>query len=114
MDNTMEAAVQRGMELLDEVRPGWELKIDLGRLDLANVCTCVLGQLEGHFFRGMAKLCPPGERTFPYAAERGFVIFDGVPSGFDYFDRHDAYEQLTETWRTALKQRMDEGLSTGF
>lgn len=31
--------------LLDEHNPGWRKKIDLGRLDIASPCNCIMGQL---------------------------------------------------------------------
>lgn len=33
--------------LLDEHVPGWRKKIDLGRLDIASPCNCIMGQLYG-------------------------------------------------------------------
>jgi len=39
--------VERGAALLDERKPGWDRKIDLDTLNLADGCNCVLGQVYG-------------------------------------------------------------------
>jgi hypothetical protein len=44
--------VAKGAALLDTHRPGWAQKIDCGKLNLSDGCTCILGQLEGEFWRG--------------------------------------------------------------
>ena len=43
--STPEKRVQRGAAFLDKVKPDWFTKIDLGSLDLASGCDCVLGQI---------------------------------------------------------------------
>ena len=40
-----EEQVARGAALLDERKPGWHRQINLERLDMANPCLCVLGQV---------------------------------------------------------------------
>src|SRR5258708_35896283 len=40
----------RGAALLDERMPGWAQRIDVGRLDLADGCNCVLGQLFTEYY----------------------------------------------------------------
>jgi hypothetical protein len=51
-------AVDRGAEYLDRVMPGWATRIDVGRLDLSDGQTCILGQLygEGGYSRGAHQL----------------------------------------------------------
>mgnify|MGYP001618311814 CR=1 FL=1 len=39
--------VRRGAQLLDEREPGWAGRIDLGKLELASHCRCIVGQLAG-------------------------------------------------------------------
>lgn len=43
----MIANVLRGVELLDRKIPGWRSQIDVERLDIASLPTCVVGQLGG-------------------------------------------------------------------
>lgn len=43
----LETRVARGVDYLDQHRPGWQDAIDLNRLCLASGCRCVLGQLGG-------------------------------------------------------------------
>lgn len=38
--------VAAGAAFLDEREPGWDQRIDLGRLNLKSECRCVLGQLN--------------------------------------------------------------------
>lgn len=63
-DTPIPDRVQRGVELLDRVRPGWERSIDLGSLDIAICTRCVLGQLFGHYVDGKEALGidGPGDR----------------------------------------------------
>lgn len=44
-DLSPEQRVAAGVEWLDNVRPGWDREVDLTTIDLANACTCVLGQI---------------------------------------------------------------------
>lgn len=48
--------VRAGMEFLDEKKPGWESRIDIERLNLANPMQCVLGQLYGEYTVGIVEL----------------------------------------------------------
>ena len=47
------ARVLRGAEWMDEMCPGWENKVDLGRLKIHSNCHCVVGQCIGHW--GLAR-----------------------------------------------------------
>jgi hypothetical protein len=42
---TVTERVARGDALLDEHKPGWAERIDLGRLDVSDAYDCVLGQV---------------------------------------------------------------------
>ncbi len=63
----MTEAVQRGVQLLDQKRAGWEFEIDIERLDLDSSSVCILGQLYGSYNAGAVALlsvlggcCPYG------------------------------------------------------
>lgn len=48
---------RRGAAFLDEHRTDhWRERIDLDKLDIGNECTCVLGQLYGHYGDGVEAL----------------------------------------------------------
>ena len=84
--------VAAGAALLDRARPGWAAQVDAGRLDLfQHDHTDVLGQLYGHFDRGLAALAHP----------------DAAALGFDLdADEDDAgYPALTACWRAAVRRR---------
>jgi len=85
--------VAAGAALLDHARPGWAAEVDPGQLDLwQHDQTDVLGQLYGHFDRGLAALGDP----------------DAVALGFDLdADEDDAgYPALTACWRAATRRRL--------
>lgn len=62
--------IARGMQLLDERLPGWEQKIDLETLDIANSRCCVVsqsfddgrayGRAYGKYTHGLLQLFPDG------------------------------------------------------
>jgi hypothetical protein len=83
--------VARGAALLDRERPGWAAEVDPDRLDLSqHDQTDVLGQLYGHFDRGLAVLGDP----------------DPVAHGFDLDADDDAgYPALTACWRAEVARR---------
>lgn len=45
MNDVLKARVLEGAAWLDETYPGWWKSIDLGLLDMADGCACVLGQV---------------------------------------------------------------------
>jgi hypothetical protein len=77
--------VSRGSKLLDRKSPGWERRIKLGRLDLSDPNSCILGQ----GFRGViAEVFPNGNEDDDVclgndraATDNGGYLEDG-PTGF--------------------------------
>lgn len=51
---TIAERVAAGAAFLDEHEPGWDQRIDLGRLDIAAGCSCILGQLHGDYGVGLS------------------------------------------------------------
>lgn len=83
------AAVQRGVALLDaKGPPGWRDRIDLDTLDIGSLTLCVLGQVYGHYYKGLRAL---GDDANPY--HLGFAT-EGLL----------AWRALTQAWREALAQ----------
>ena len=110
---TAAEGVRRGVELLDEKRPGWateydefapeagQYKINVACLDLESATWCVLGQLyetadpfdSGYSF-GLRKLSDEG------------TIIHGGTYGFDQSPASaDEFADLTEAWADVIIQR---------
>jgi hypothetical protein len=78
-------SVDNGAALLDERLPGWRAYVDADTLTLASGCDCVLGQLFGSYYKGLAVL----------------DIDDPARFGF-YKPSRTTWERLTEAWRKVL------------
>ena len=96
-----EAEIARGAKLLDKDDPGWALEnakrpINLGRLDMANGFTCVLGQHGGDFLDEALRL-------FRDSALSG-VVGQATLQGFN-LDSGGDYPQLTAEWRAFILKR---------
>ncbi|HZE34072.1 MAG TPA: hypothetical protein VE198_21895 [Actinoallomurus sp.] len=102
--DTIEARVARGAALLDEKLPGWDQRIDLGRLNLQSECNCILGQEFAD------------RSTSPYMAavfELGLGNWSASEHGFDLLgeeesritERESTYAALTAEWRTVILAR---------
>lgn len=89
MSTDIDERVERGAALLDQVRPGWHIEVDITRLHLGSYTRCVLGQLFGEFRDGTAVLFP-GD-----AAE-------SIAYGFDGDDEHT---DLTLAWLDLINER---------
>ena len=84
-----------GARLMDELFPGWAERIDKARLDMANVCDCVRGQVFGDYYNG---------------PERGRIGNDEVIYGFNApvitFGSTDFYFwRLRLAWLREIKAR---------
>jgi len=95
--------VDRGRRWLDKNHPIWFLKIDAGKLDMAHLEHCILGQLYGSFGNALRD-----EVITPRQAVRGGFIILQRRRGLDlYFPETNYYQQLTEKWRGVLESRKD-------
>lgn len=74
--------IERGMDLLDRVYPGWEHEIDLDELRMMDGNKCVGGQLYGHYGKAKKAL--------------------GIRSGVEY-----GFVELTDEWRAAIIGRLN-------
>jgi hypothetical protein len=55
-DVDADAEVYVAAAILDRVKPGWRDRINASTLDLTSNDLCVLGQLYGHYRRGLVSL----------------------------------------------------------
>jgi len=88
--------VRRGVEWLDEVRPGWDREIDLTDLALSSCARCIVGQL-------WPEMEPPSSVPSParcYEEEYGFDIVGVQPTTYN-----EEYAKLTEEWRDLIAER---------
>lgn len=91
------ANANRGAELLDEVRPGWAIEIDLTTLDMASADYCVLGQLYGEYDDGLFEL----ELTGNEQSENGF-------NSPDWANFTESCRVLTPLWKAQIATRLAE------
>ena len=56
MPSKLYESVQRGAALLDKENPGWERKINLRKLDMADPELCIIGLLYGNYLVGLRSL----------------------------------------------------------
>lgn len=108
--------IARGAELLDKVRPGWELQLDLGELDVNSCFRCVLGQVFAPLVLSLAQV---GTQTNGY--DLGIMMLCGDDGGADIAEwardhgfaarRFEGYKELTEGWRQFVKDRLDQGIT---
>ena len=96
MSNQYDLAVQRGMALLDEKRPGWLGHIDLTTLDLREPCRCVLGQEFGHYEDGREAT----DLDQQSVVALGFDIDASTATSYP-----SAYYRLTRVWKRAIRAR---------
>ena len=100
MDNM--TAVENGAAVLDREVPGWIFLINLDTLDLEDCNRCVLGQVFGGFWTGMATLFDDAASP-EVAVTCGFEI-EGVSD--------EDYTELTDAWISFVDQRVAQ--SEGF
>ena len=87
--------VAAGARKLDEVVPGWHLRVDLNKLDMQHTSNCVLGQVYGGYMKGLDRLnLRVDEPSWTY----GFTTFMG--DDIDVWGKNaDHY------WREEIEQR---------
>jgi hypothetical protein len=102
-----EKEITGGMSFLDAYFEGksWVFGIDLGELDLKSGCNCVLGQLNGDYdtMMDILDLDDEDSHKLGFSVDSYGPEFAGRPTDF-------VWDQLTEEWRVALKDRVDLGV----
>jgi hypothetical protein len=96
---TIKDRINRGMERLNSYYGDeWINRIDLDTLDIGKAESCILGQLEGGYHRGMAKLNLNNEECWLYGFS-GESIVDGVRVNSD----PATWRNLQTAWILTLK-----------
>jgi hypothetical protein len=103
----IEQAVARGALLLDELFPGWMLRITK-KLVMSSPCHCILGQLYGGYDQGK-------QRVFGQTLSSWMCSEESVSHGFDVSSNHlvggpdmyDRYHLLEYAWIAAIQQRKE-------
>ena len=101
-DSSITDKVSRGSSLLDQLEPGWASRVDLARLDVGDVCNCVIGQLHGDYnnHRGLVMMNAITADLFAYS-EGDF----GRHFGF-MADTYIEADKLTGAWRKEITKRL--------
>jgi hypothetical protein len=97
MTATIAGRVARGAALLDEMKPGWDARVDLAELDLSSCRQCVVGQLFGEEFG-----------RWPYETglrALGIPFFGEDEYGFEKEATGEEYAALTAEWRRVVTAR---------
>jgi len=122
--------VKKGAALLDKHMPGWELKIDIPKLDMHDCFQCILGQsfIEdgAEYGLGTVFISPYGAALWKLdllndeeAADYGFAL-DGIRTNWDDSDAdidrkrakwHQDWIDLADEWGQLIKDRLDEGVA---
>jgi hypothetical protein len=66
---TVQDRVARGAALLDEKQPGWASKLNFDIFNIDGCYSCVLGQVFGHYVRGLDFL----QQGNNFSVEHGFI-----------------------------------------
>lgn len=102
--NVCRAAVKRGAKLLDSVKPGWEDKINLEKLEMGSCSDCIVGQVG-------VKIAfdSPWEKDKMYNYPGGFDMIsylgffaDNMPNRIDYAE---GKKILHNTWCKLILNR---------
>lgn len=91
--------VARGAAHLDQVRPGWFTRIDVGTLTMWDPCGCIVGQLCGNFNRDLKRVFHSSMHAVACGAnllEQGAWL-NGEPGA--------VWGVLQDAWITAIADR---------
>lgn len=101
-DYTVADHVAAGVAFLDGNVPGWDLRIDLGELDLNHCNKCILGQLYGDPSNDAAYLAEARELGI-----RGRLDDLGfeAPDSYSEAGLNAAFDELTAEWARVITER---------
>lgn len=99
---TATECVRRGATMLDAMDPYWHERLSVGVLDIASDRHCVLGQLYGHFTRGVLALFGTLYADSDY---HGFSAFSAKDGGWGDVDEYQAWDDLRHAWRDEITRR---------
>lgn len=106
------ARVAKGAAHLDQVRPGWWTRIDVGTLTLHDPCGCIVGQLCGTgrlFQRGLKQLEVADAVAFGF--DRDVVDAGGwvTSVGAYHHEGRRLYRLLQDAWIEEIADRLVTG-----
>lgn len=111
------ARVAKGASYLDQVKPGWFTRIDVGTLTLHDPCGCVIGQLCGEYFIGLAMLDFTRDEGVACGFEVRLRKSDRVAHGGDYAKKaamiRANHQPLQDAWIEAIADRLLSQASNG-
>ena len=86
--------IAEGVKLLNQERPGWLDKVDLGELDMGNPLCCIIGQVDGDY---ETSELVESDKT---SAAWGFTLFDASLPNWD---------KLTVEWKEKIIELRGKG-----
>ena len=100
------ARVARGAAHLDQVRPGWHERIDVGTLTLWDPCGCIVGQLSGAQFPvGLLALRVAWGKSVEYGFEFPIWMPLMIPADARQQICREHYQPLQDAWIEAIAAR---------
>lgn len=107
---TLADRVKAGAALLDDKRPGWWREIAVNRLSMGSCTNCILGQIYGHYHRGIFVLQLSDTMTDDNAVCKfGFDRDRSCEQDGVYWDARMAqFYQLADLWRAEIRTRLED------
>jgi hypothetical protein len=98
-ESLIQERINRGVALLDQVKPDWRDHVNADELDLYDTNACILGQLFDHYLQGLEAVGLHTKCARALPTRYGFET-----SGRENFNRAGAYsyDELTEAWKKEL------------
>jgi|AntRauTorcE11897_2_1112592.scaffolds.fasta_scaffold01409_12 hypothetical protein len=112
--------VRKGASLLDKHYRGWENQVLIYMLDPRHTDRCVLGQLYGSYYDGVAELCLKGDETFEHGFSFSNIKLPTPPEGVSERAARlhviSVYFKITETlnealllcWKNEIRKRLEK------
>lgn len=98
---TIAERVQAGVEFLNEKMPGWEKKINLDTLDLADGRHCILGQIFAAYAKTGRSGYNYGCEYFGFFADTEYLYNCRFDYGFS-INNTGSFQELTAEWWNAI------------
>lgn len=102
--NDMELAADRGVNLLDDIRPDWRTRVNFDTLDMDDPQSCIIGQIRpsdsSYTVELYALNINARDEDYPYTGDNWEFA---VHYGFDHFGEHGSdYVAAAAAWRAAM------------
>lgn len=95
-----EQQISRGIALLDEKVPDWRYRINTSELNLSRFNQCVLGQVFGHYSKGLDSFTDTYLSEFSELSAQEARVKFSRDYGFE--SDVDHYGIITDEWLKAL------------